>query len=257
MEKLKNSKPAGISGTILRVWGMLFLAAGIVSRSILQNRMLGVGTGSIQVLLEGIETTPGAMAIATVALVLQAVETCALPIFAWLLVSGFQHTKSGKMYLLRLAGLALLTELPYNLAMGGKLLDMSSRNPVFGLMLALVMLYFCRRYEGAGFKNLLIKGVVILAAVLWCSILRIDHGVPLVVVSVTLWLLRKTQLRAIGGAVAAMACCLVSPFYLASSMGCLPVHLYNGERGLQNRWANYLAYPVLLLVVALVVKFAI
>ena len=36
-------------------------------------------------------------------------------------------------------------------------------------------------------------------------------------------------------------------FYMASPMGFLAVHLYNGEKGEQNRLVNYLTYPALLL----------
>ena len=47
-----------------------------------------------------------------------------------------------------------------------------------------------------------------------------------------------------------MVCSLVSPFYLASPMSLLAVHFYNGEEGDTNRSVKYLAYPVALLVVA-------
>lgn len=238
---------------MLRVWGTLFLLAGIVSRGILQTHLLGVGSNTNQQLLELMEKNPNAMAIATAALVLQAIECCAVPIFAFLLVEGFRHTKDWKKYALRIAGVAVLSELPYNLVASGQLLDMSSRNPAFGLLLGMAVLYFCRRYEEKVAKNTAIKLCVIVAAILWAEMLQVEHGVLLIVSVSVLWLLRnKTNLRALGGAVAGMVCMLISPFYLATAMGFLPIHLYNGEQGNGNRWVNYLAYPVLLLIVALV-----
>ena len=43
MERLGNTRPSGLHAGNLRAWGMLFVVAGIIGRSILQNQMLGVG----------------------------------------------------------------------------------------------------------------------------------------------------------------------------------------------------------------------
>ena len=250
MERLSTERPSGLSGNMLRVWGILFLLAGIVSRGILQTRLLGVGSSTNQQLLELMQKDPNAMAITTAALVMQAIECCAVPIFAFLLVEGFCHTKDWKKYALRISGVALLSELPYNLVASSQVLDMSSRNPVFGLLLGMVVLYFFRRYEEKGTKNTMVKLCVVVAAILWAEMLRVEHGTLIMVSVSVLWLLRnKTNLRALGGAVAGMVCVVFSPFYLATAMGFLPIHLYNGEQGNGNRWVNYLVYPVLLLIV--------
>ena len=127
MERLGNpEQKSGLHAGNLRAWGMLFAIAGIISRSILQNQMLGMGTRSTAELLEMMQSSDTAMAIATVALVLQAVETVAVPIFVFLLAEGFRHTSDWKKYLLRVAGLAVLTEIPYDLAMNAKVLEFGS-----------------------------------------------------------------------------------------------------------------------------------
>ena len=250
MEKISDKKPSGLSGNMLRFWGILFLLGGIISRGILQTRLLGVGALSSKQLLELMQADPNAMAIATAALVLQALESCAAPIFAFLLVEGFTHTKDWTKYALRVAGVAALGELPYNLVVSGNLLHTASRNPVFGLLLGFVVLYFCRRYEEKSGQNTAIKLCVIVAAMLWAWMLNIEHGILLVLLVSVLWTMRKkSTMRALAGAGAGMACVLISPFYLASSMGFLPVHLYNDEQGNGSRWVNYLVYPVLLLLV--------
>lgn len=256
MEKLGRNTPTGLSANALRAWGMLFLAAGIISRGILQSRLLGLGGLTAQQLLE-VMANSQSMAVATAALVLQALETCAIPIFAFLLVEGFVHTGDWKKYLLRVAGVAVLCELPYNLAMSGSLLDTASRNPAIGLVIAMVLLYFYQRFEERSLQNTLIKVCVLIAAVLWAEMLSIDHGTPLMLMVTTLWTLRKKpQLRSLVGAVVAMACSIVSPFYLVSAMAFLPVHLYNGEQGSDNRVINYFAYPAILLVIGLAALFA-
>ena len=117
MERLGNTRPSGLHTGSLRAWGMLFVIAGIVSRGILQNRMLGVGLHSMQELMEMMQSSNTAMIIATIALILQAMETVAVPIFVFLLFEGFQHTSDWKKYVARVVGLAVLTEIPYDLAM--------------------------------------------------------------------------------------------------------------------------------------------
>ena len=104
MERLSSSRPtSGLHTGNLRAWAMLFAIAGIVSRSILQNRLLGVGSNSMQELLEMMQTSETAMIITTISLVLQAVETVAVPIFVFLLFEGFQHTSDWKKYFVRVA----------------------------------------------------------------------------------------------------------------------------------------------------------
>ena len=112
MERLGNTRPSGLHTGSLRAWGMLFVVAGVISRAILQNKMLGVGLRSMQELMEMMQSSEMAMVVATIALVLQAMETVAVPIFVFLLFEGFQHTSDWKKYLGRIAALAVLTEIP-------------------------------------------------------------------------------------------------------------------------------------------------
>lgn len=256
MERIRNRKSSGFHSGTLRTWGMLFLASGIVGRSILQNRLLGLGQITAVQLLEVMNSSETAMIVATVALVLKAIETCAVPIFAFLLVEGYQHTSNFKNYFLRVLGIAALSELPYNLAMSGKLLDFSSRNPVFGLVLSLIVMYFYTLYAEKSGKNILFKAVVTLAAVIWVPMLRIEYGVCTVLIVATLWAFRKKpMLRTVAGATMTIACSMTSLFFMVAPMSFLIIHGYNGEKGGSNRLVNYLAYPVILLAVGLVSMF--
>ncbi len=257
MERLSsNTTPSGISANALRAWGMMFLLVGVVGRGILQNHFLGLGQVSSQQLLEIMQSSDTAMVMATVSLVMQAMETCAVPIFALLLIVGVQKTSDFRAYLLRVSGAAVLTEIPYDLAISGKILDFSTRNPVYGMALSLVMLYFYRRYAQPGFKNVLIKVVVTLSALLWPVMLKIEFGTATVLIVCILWIFRRRPMyRNFAGATAAIVCSLTSPFFLASPMGFLAIHLYNGEKGDENRLLNYLAYPAMLLIAGIGCKF--
>ena len=253
MERLSNKKTTGLNGNALRTWGLLFMAAGVLGRGIIKTHMLGIGKVTAQQLLDIMSSSQAAMMFATLSLVLQAMETCAAPVFALLLVEGVQHTSDFKRYFLRITGLAVLSEIPYNLALGGRLLDFGSRNPVFGLVLCLIPLYFYRRYGDKTFRNVLIRIMVTAAAVVWGQMLKIDAGACMVLVVAVLWAFRKKPLyRNFAGAAVTVVCSLISPFFLAAPMGFLVVHLYNGEKGTNSRMVNYLAYPAILLIAGLV-----
>lgn len=254
MERLSSSRPtSGLHSGNLRAWAMLFAIAGIVSRSILQNRLLGVGSNSMQDLLQMMQSSDTAMIIATVSLVLQAVETVAVPIFVFLLAEGFQHTSDWKKYFLRVAGLAVLTEIPYDLAMNGKVLEFGKQNPVLGLVLCMVLLYLFRRFAG----KKLICIVMALAGLLWALMLKVDHGIPMILMICVIHLFRnKRMFMGFSGMAAAALCTGLSPFYLIAPMGFLAIHFYNGEPGNSSKIVNYLFYPVALLVIGLVAKLA-
>lgn len=240
----------------LRKWAIIFLTAGVVGQCILQNALLGMNSLNAGELVELLNSNAAAMPILTAALLCEFAESCATPLFAFLLVEGFLRTSSFEKYLLRLGGLALVTELPFNLAMSGSLLDLKTRNPVFSLVIALVMLYFINRYSGKSLKNIAMKGLIFAAAFLWCVMLRIDHGICLVIFTLVLWLVRdKSNGRALYAFCGAMACTLFNSYYLGACLSCIMLHRCNEEQGEQNRIFNYAVYPVLLLFCGIAAKF--
>lgn len=252
-ERLVTERNRGLNTTGLRTWGMVFLVLAAAGKALLQNRLLDMnGTTDLLTALNA----EGGMVIATVALILQAIEGCAIPIFAFLTIEGAMHTADFNKYLLRVLGLAVLTELPYNFAMSGKLLDLNDRNPVFSVALVLVLIYFYRRYGTKSFRDILVKVVVTAASVIWAFMLRIDHGPAFVVVAAVLWLMRgKPNLRNLTAAAAMMVCCLISPFYLMAPMGCMVLQFYNGEKGPSKPEVHYLVYPVALVAIAVIGTF--
>ncbi len=249
-ERLVRERTSGLNTTGLRTWGMVFLVLAAAGKALLQNRLLDVnGTTDLITVL----SSEGGMIIATIALMLQAIEGCAIPVFGVLAVEGATHTANLGNYIGRVFGLAVLTELPFNFAMSGKLIDLSDRNPVFGVALALVLIYFYNRYGGKNIRNIAIKAAVTIAAFVWASMLRIEHGTAFLLLVAALWVMRnKPNFRNLVGGSAMMLCCLISPFYLTAPLGFLVVHFYNGEKGPSKQVAHYLVYPVALLAIGLI-----
>ena len=251
-----SSKSKGLTGNAIRTWGFLFLLLGIAGQSIIQNRILGLGSVTTADLLAAMEANPNLMPMATLALVFQAIQTCAAPIFSFLLVEGFMHTSNRKNYLIRVLCVALASELPYNLAMSGRLFDLSSRNPVFGLVLGMITLMFYTRYQDPTMGHRLIKFAITVAGMVWCTMLGISDGGCLVLLIATFWGFRfKHSVRNMAAMGATCLCSLSSIYYLAAPLAVLPLYLYNDEPGPQNQKFNYAAYPAALLALGLIAKF--
>lgn len=252
MERLTgNVKPSGITAAALRVWGCLFLALGVVGKGLIQNVLLGIGARDMQDIFQAMNESGEVMGMVTLSLVLQAVESCAVPIFAFLTVEGYQHTSDHKKYLVRVILVALVSELLYNIVMDGKVISLYSRNPVWGVVLALVLLRLFRYADDRLKGSKILKIVMGLAGILWAKMLGVEHGVFFVIMVLVLWIMRsKPQFRLFVGMGAAAMCTAISPFYLASTMGFMAVHFFNGEKGDSSPIVNYGAYPAMLLAVA-------
>ena len=245
--------PQGRDAASIRKWAMIFLTVGIIGQGIIQNRLLHMNSVSGDELLAAMEHSPMVMPLLTAALVCKVVETCAAPLFAFLLVEGFQRTRSFEKYLLRVGAVAVISELPYNLAYGGKLFELSSRNPVFGLFICMVMLFFYARYEDKGLKNTAMKALITVAAFLWCLMLHIDQGICLVIMTAILWYARaRSNGRSVLGFCGAMFCTVFDMYYIGSGLACIMLHRYNEARGEQNEKLNYAFYPAVLLIVGII-----
>ena len=96
----------------------------------------------------------------------------AFPLFAFLLVEGFIHTKSRKRYGISLLLFALLSELPWNLVHSGTLLY-PTQNVFFTLFLGFLGLCAIERYEHSP-KGLAVSLLTLMATSVF---LRADFGI--------------------------------------------------------------------------------
>ena len=83
---------------------------------------------------------------------LRVIGRFAFPIFAFLLVQGFLHTRSVPRYLARLTAFALISELPFDLATGDCWYDPGHQNVFFTLatgLVTLAALRWCERQKGS------------------------------------------------------------------------------------------------------------
>ena len=251
MSLMKKIRTFQLTTTGLRIIGMVFLAAGAYG-AMMQTKLLGAGNITNNQLLDLIEQNPDVMTGTAMSLVLQMFGACALPIFVFMLVEGVTHTSHFGKYMLRVLGLAVVCQLPYNLLMTGNIWYMNRMNPVYALFMCMIMLYFFRTFTEKNGKNILIKVIAFVGVYIWSNMLGIEHGPCCVILCAVLWGLRgKINMQTFIGILVMFCCSIFSMYYLAGILGFMAIHFYEGNKGEENRLVNYLAYPVILLVCGL------
>lgn len=74
----------------------------------------------------------------------------AFPIFAFLIVEGFFHTRNLKNYIKRLAICALISEIPFNLMYQGKIFYPLHQNVIVTFLIAITIMYLIERTKEKG-----------------------------------------------------------------------------------------------------------
>ena len=104
-------------------------------------------------------------------LLLRSIGRLAMPIFAFLLVEGFHHTRNRKKYALRLLIGALLSEIPYNLVISGSPVWRYQQSIMITLLIG-----FCALLAMERCQKLAWKSVAMVAFALLSELLGADYG---------------------------------------------------------------------------------
>lgn len=160
----------------------------------------------------------------------------AFPIFAFLMVQGFQHTSNLKWYVWNMLLFALISQPPFSLAFYDQLFSTGHLNIFFTLALGIIGL---AAYENFEAKKQVLFQVLSLFLTGWIAeILRTDYGFYGVAFIMGLGILRNSKLlQTTFGVIMGL---IQTP---AASLAFFPISLYNGERGGQSKWLFYLFYP--------------
>lgn len=169
----------------------------------------------------------------------------AFPIFCFLLVEGFYHTRSRLRYGRNLLLFALLSEIPWNLACGRNL-HYEKQNVFFTLFLGYVAICLYELFKGFAFLQVLVLfGCMFLAIPL-----NADYSYRGYVLIMILYFLRDRR-----GAQALIASAWLK-YEWTAGFAFIPLNMYNGKRGFIKapaaKYFFYLFYPVHLAILAAV-----
>ena len=197
----------------------------------------------------------------------------AFPVFAFLVTEGYCHTRNFKRYLLRMFLFALVSEIPFNLINGGRLLNPVHQNVMFTFCLALILLRVVdkawNKHIALGIVAALLGGLI---GYLVGMITFVDYNGAGVLTVLGFWLAGK--LPRFGWAAQLVALSWINlellgglnyivtiggneiwvPQQAFALLALIPIWLYNGQRGPGGKKWQYTAYafyPVHILMLSL------
>lgn len=179
--------------------------------------------------------------------IMRMIGRLAFPLFCFLIAEGYHHSKDRFKYGRNLLIFAIVSEIPFDLFLTGKVISMDRQNVYFVLLLGLVALWVIENEW-----NNLYKALFFVSTFVVTIFLHIDYGIKGVLLIVLLYMLRENAL---------LKTILSFPFLsggYAAFCALVPINMYNGKRGfIKGKYAKYTFYafyPVHLFILFLIRK---
>ncbi|MGX7108495.1 TraX family protein [Facklamia miroungae] len=169
-------------------------------------------------------------------LIMRNLGRLAFPIYLYLLLEGYHHTKDLKKYFMRLGILALVSEIPFDLAFSNQWLDWQHQNIFVELMIALMLFAWLDHFKERWFMRLIGIGLAFGLAYITLA----DYDIFGILAAVILYFAYGKRVRESIAILPAFAFEYYMPTVFLSS---LFIYFYNGERGKVNQAFHYWAYP--------------
>lgn len=197
------------------------------------------------------------------------------PIFAFLIVEGYFHTGNLKKYVCRILLFAILSEIPFNLAMGSRWFYPIHQNVLWSFLIALGLIHWNEKTRAAGkiWMRILIGGVTVLLGYIVGLVTMVDFyhaGIMTVLVfyffrqrkwwsyagqAICLWYINTEML---GGFSYELQLFGQTYFLVRQSFALLaliPIWLYRGNQGYHSKQLQmvyYVFYPLHLLILGVI-----
>lgn len=180
----------------------------------------------------------------------------AFPIYSFLLVEGYFHTKDIKKYARRLLLFAFISEIPFDLAFNGRI-EFMHQNIFFTLFIGLMTMYFIDNQE----KYKVNKRIIIILAMLLATVLSVDYSFIGIVYILSFYFTRHMDINRrmiiVGTAMLVINFSLIGFTQQFAIFSLLLIYLYNGELGPRNKFLQalfYIMYPLHLLIFYFLIK---
>ena len=249
---VQNEQKKGIAGSTLKwiaIFAMLIdhIAVTLVYRS-MNHEMLAKGMITIEqqnayysnhFVMYGTYTA------------MRCIGRIAFPIFCFLLIEGFIHTKSRKKYVLRLGLFALISEIPFDLSMR---CSYGCQNVFFTLFLGLISVICLdeirKRYIENRNKCILLCFFVSCIFMVVAFVLKTDYSSIGVLSIIIMYLFLHDKMKRISwGTLVLLVYGMIESFAFVNLFF---IHKYNGKKGSSMKYAFYWFYPVHLLILSFI-----
>ena len=197
------------------------------------------------------------------------------PIFAFLIVEGYFHTRNLKKYVQRLLLFAVLSEIPFNLAMGSSVIYPIHQNVLWSFLIAIGLIYWNEKAKISRklWQRILVGCVTVVLGYILGIVTMVDFyhaGILTVLVFyffrqgkwwsyigqfACLWYINMEMLGGFSYMITFMGQTLFVPRQGFALLALIPIWLYRGKKGYHSKWLqyfNYAFYPVHLLILGLI-----
>lgn len=199
----------------------------------------------------------------------------AFPIFAFMIVEGYFHTHNLKRYVRRLLLFAVISEIPFNLAMGSSLFYPIHQNVLWSFLLSIGLIHWNEKVKSTGktSKRVLVGFVSIMTGYIVGLLTMVDfYHAGILTVLVFYFFRQKKWWSYLGqlifllyinteilGGYGYEIYLFGKNFFLnrqgVSLFALIPIWLYRGKQGYHSKWLQYTYYafyPLHLLILGLI-----
>ncbi len=196
----------------------------------------------------------------------------AYPIFAFMIVEGYFHTRNLKRYILRMTLFAVLSELPFNLVMGSSIIYPFHQNVMWTFLLSIGLIRLNEIAKGKLWRETLTGAATVALGYVLGMITMVDYYGPGVLTVLVFYFFRQRKWWSYMGQLLCLAyinmemlggftyefTILGQTFSIARQafalLALIPIWLYHGKQGIHNKalqYAYYAFYPLHLLILGL------
>jgi len=193
--------------------------------------------------------------------IMRLVGRMAFPIYCFLLVEGFYHTRNIKKYAARLLTLAIASEVPFDLLFRGSVFDLTYNNVIWSLLLGLLTLCLIDYLKNAKYGALskfipcdcisyVLMALVLFGAMYLAKIANLDYSESGIITIVAMYACygytRRSHLISLSLGIVLLTV-FSSTIELAAFVLLIPMFFYKGNQGTNTELSRrffYLFYPV-------------
>ena len=259
-EKMTND----VAGSTLKLIAIITMLIDHIGAAILERYWMVNGYDRITSLEEESVWVDNNAALYYSDFVIRSIGRIAFPIFCYLLVEGFYHTRSKAKYALRLFIFALLSDVPFDLAFKGKL-TFENQNVYFTLLFGLLCIWLVdivvKHFSDKKVVVVLLSIPIVVTFMTIALLCRTDYsacGVATIFALYSIGTAEKKKNKkpilsfVIGVLILSLFSSTIEIFAL---VGLVFICRYEGRRGLKLKYVFYLFYPLHLTVLYLIAYF--
>lgn len=172
---------------------------------------------------------------------MRSIGRLAFPIYLFLLVEGFHKTHDFKKYLLRMGGMAVLSEVPFDLALYGSWFYWGHQNVLFEFFLLLILFHFLQKFKNSLWYQALIISLILIIT----AFVMPDYDLFGIVAGVLFYYAYGNRTSQALIVIPAMS---FEWFYPTVFLSAIPIFAYKGDKGKLWSSLHYWAYPLHLII---------